>query len=219
MPQTVWTSADLLSRFNAMAGRPDADSITDATKYQVLSDAQETVLSRIAAICGKQQNAAPQAMTTSDGGYTWQFGTDAEGYALYPLGAKVYPFLTAVPDYPWTPGLDYLDEGTQIRMPNNLQWTGPLYWYGVVSGSPLSASMQPVLQPPSTRILIVIDAVRSFAEQYVRNPALIDQMEVKWAREWPVQMTSIRRHLRGNGTVSIFGWSMGIGRPGYYANG
>src|ERR1700730_6964824 len=197
-----------------MAGRPSADAITDTVKYGLLADAQDAVMSRIAAICGKQQNQAPTAMSTADGGYTWTFGTDGNGYALYPLGARVYPTLTSIPDYPWTPGLDYLDEGTTIRMPNNMAWTGSLYWYGIVGPQAISASVQPVIQPPPARILIVIDAVRSFAEQFVRNGALIDQMEAKWAREWPDQMTAIRKHLRGNGTISVFGWAMGLGRPG-----
>jgi len=171
---TGWQSTDLLSRFNAMAGRPSADAITDTVKYGLLADAQDAVMSRIAAICGKQQNQAPTAMSTADGGYTWTFGTDGNGYALYPLGARVYPTLTSIPDYPWTPGLDYLDEGTTIRMPNNMAWTGSLYWYGIVGPQAISASVQPVIQPPPARILIVIDAVRSFAEQFVRNGALMN---------------------------------------------
>ena len=216
MAGTGWQSSDLLTRFNQLSGRPVTDAITDATKYQRLADAQDSVITRIAAICGKQQMSAPTAMATADGGATWTFGTDGNGYALYPLGGKVFPSLASVPDYPWTPGLDYLDEGTQIRMPNGLKWTGPLYWYGVSGPQQISASVQPVLQPPPARILIVIDAVRTFAEEFTRNAGLADQMEAKWAREWPTQMTSIRRHLRGNGTVSLFGWGTGVGRSGLY---
>lgn len=219
MSGTGWQSSDLLTRFNALAGRPVADSITDAQKYQRLSDAQDAVITRIAAIYGKQQNAVPTAMTSTDGGFTWQFGVDGNGYPLYPLGAKIFPLLTAIPNYPWTPGIDYLDEGTQIRMPNALQWTGPLYWYGVAGPPAITATVQPVIVPPPARILIVIDAVRSFAEEYLRNAPLVDQMEIKWAREWPNQMTSIRRHLRGNGLTSLFGFSTGVGRAGLTIGG
>ena len=209
MAGTGWQSSDLLARFNALANRPAADAISDATKYQLLADSQDTVLSRIAAICGKGQNQAPTAMATADGGLTWTFGTDGNGYPLYPLGAKVYPTLSAVPDYPWSPGIDYLDEGTLIRMPNGISWAGPLYWYGVVGPQAISASVQPVIQPPPARILIVIDAVRTFSEQAVRNVQLVDQMDMKWEREWGTQMTSIRKHLRGNGTTRIIGWGIG----------
>jgi hypothetical protein len=214
MAGTGWQSADLLTRFNQVAGRPTTDAISDAAKYVRLSDAQESVLARIAAIAGSQQDQAPTAMTTADGGKTWTFGTDGNGYAVYPLGAKVFPTLTAIPDYPWTPGIDYLDEGTQIRMPNNLSWTGQLYWRGVVGPPAITASVQPVLQPPAARILVVLEAARSFAEEYVRNGPLADRMAARFEREFASQMTSIRRHLRGNGTVSLFGWSMGIGRSG-----
>lgn len=216
MAGTGWQSSDLLSRFNAMAGRPTGDAITDVQKYQGLADAQETLIARITSICGNQQVSAPTAMTTADGGATWTFGVDGNGYASYLMGARIYPTLSAVPDYPWQPGVDYLDEGVQIRMPNNLKWTGNLYFYGVVGPQALSATVQPVIQPPPMRILIVIEAVRSFSEQFVRNDELVTVMDRKWDREFANYMTMIRRHLRGNRNRSVFGWlaGVGIGRPG-----
>ena len=212
-------SADLLQRMNAYAGRPTADSISDAAKYQCLADGQNEVIMEIANVAQNSLVGAPVAMTTADGGYTWTFGTDGDGYALFPLGkAQIYPTLTAVPDYPWIPGIDYLDEGTQIRLPNNQQWPGPLYWRGMTSPPAISATNQPVIQPPLSRILIVIKGVRIFAEQFARNPVLAATMEARWQREWPKHATAIRRHFRGARTLGpltsaggAWGPSLGFG--------
>jgi hypothetical protein len=198
MAGTGWQSTDLLTRFNAFAGRPTTDAITDAQKYQRLADAQEAVITEIASVSPNQLYAAPTAMTTADGGYTFTFGTDGNGYALFPLGrTQIYPSLNAVPDYPWRPGVDYLDEGTTIRMPNNVAWTGTLYWRGITPPAAITASVQSVIQPPSARILVVIKAVESFAEEFLRNASLADQMRARWDREWPKNITMIRKHFSG----------------------
>lgn len=222
MPSTGWESTDLLTRFNAFAGRPTTDAITSAQKYQRLSDAQEAVITEISTVAPKPLYGAPALMTTADGGYTYTFGTDGQGYALFPLGkTRIYPSLNAVPDYAWRPGVDYLDEGVQIRMPNNVPFAGPLYWQGITPPAAITAVVQPVLQPPSSRILIVIKAVESFAEEFLRNAALADQMRARWDREWPKNCTMIRRHFSGarpsgsvTGSVGGYGGYGGVGFGG-----
>lgn len=215
MPGTGWQSADLLTRFNEYAGRPAADDITDITKYRVLADAQDEVVQRITGIVKTATSVtAPTLMTTADGGLTYTFGVDGNGYPLYPLNARIFPALSAVPDYPWTPGLDYLDEGTVVRMPNTTPWAGPLYWYGVTPPQEISASVQPILQPPPARILIVIQAVMTFSRQYVRNGALVDEMKDMWDEVYGAQMVTIRKHLRGNGSARRLGWPFGAGGLG-----
>ena len=198
MSGTGWNSADLLRRFNVLAGRPDADGMTPAKKFAYLADAQDSVLTKIASIVPNVLYGAPAALTSSDGGYTWTFGTDGDGYELFPIGkAHIYPDLQSIPTAPLRPGIDYLDEGTRIRMPNQVPWDGTLYWYGITPPGLLSATVAPVLQPPSARILIVIEAVMQFAESAGRDPNLADQMRVRWARDWGPSMTMIRTHLRG----------------------
>jgi len=212
MAGTGWQSSDLLTRFNAYAGRPTTDAITDPEKYQRLSDGQNAVLVEIANVVPRVLYGPPTAMTTADGGYTWTFGVDGNGYPLFPLGkASIYPNLDAVPDYPWQPGLDYLDEGTQIRIPNNIQWPGPLYWYGMTPPQAIAADVQPVIQPPPSRILIVIKGVQIFAEEYLRNAALTDQMQLRWDREWPKQAAMLRKHFRGSATLGPLTGAWGRG--------
>jgi hypothetical protein len=204
MAGTGWESSDLLARFNRMADRPapPADAYPDATKYQLLADAQDSVLNKIASVAPRVLYNPPTLMTTSDGGYTFQFGTDGNGYPLFPMGkTRIYQDLDSVPDYPWRPGLDYLDEGTQIRMPNNIQWSGTLYWYGITPPGELSATVAPVLQPPPARILIVIEAVSMFATDFARNGALAQMMEGRWQKEFGPWMTTLRRHFRGGGAM------------------
>lgn len=193
-----WTSASLLTRFNQWAARPTTDAITSAEKYQRLADAQDAVLTEIATVAAKVLYAAPFALTTSDGGYTFTFGSDGSSNANFMIGmTSIYPNLNAVPDYPWVPGVDYLDEGTRIRMPNNVPWSGSLYAYGLTMPAAISASQEPFIQPPQSRVLIVIRAVQSFAEEGNRNPALADRMAARWAREWPKNAVMIRKHFRG----------------------
>ncbi len=210
-----WTSADCLTRFNAWAGRPSSDAITAAEKYERIADGQEAVLIEVANVAKNSIIGAPTAMTSADGGYVWTFGTDGNGYANFPLGlASIYPNLDAIPDYPWQPGIDYLDEGTQIRIPNNIAWSGPLYWRGITAPQRISASVQPFIQPPQSRILIVIKAVQQFAEEYLRNAAIVDEMQMRWDREWPKHATMLRRHFRGGrqlGPLTGAGNSLGFG--------
>lgn len=194
-----------------MAGRPaTSDAIGDPVKYGFLADGQDSVLTEIAGIVGKVLYGAPIAMTTADSGLTWTFGTDGNGYPLVPLSAHVYPSLNAIPDYPWNPGQDYLDEGSTIRMMNNIPYSGTLYWQGVTPPQQISATVQPILNPPAARILIVIRAVQQYADEAARNPDLSGQMEVRWMKEFPKQMTLIRKHFRGRHYSGISGRSWGF---------
>lgn len=193
-----WSSSDLLIRFNRLAGRPPADAITDTLKYLNLSDAQDQVVTEIASLAPKALFNAPTQMATADGGLTFTFGTDGNSYPIVPIAARIYPNLLAVPSYPWNPGADYLDEGATIRMPNNNPYTGAVpYWQGIVPPTQISATVQPVLQPPAARILICIRAVQFFAEEAIKNGALADQMQIRWDREFPKQMTVLRKHFCG----------------------
>lgn len=185
-----------------MAGRPSADSMADTDKYARLADSQVSVINQIATIAPLVLPHVVTQMTTADSGATFQYGTDGNGYPIFPVGnASIYPSLQAIPDYPWIPNVEYLDEGTQIRMPNGRLWSGTLYWYGispVVSQPlPISATNAPVLQPVGARILIVIDAVKKYAEEFNRNPALAATMQAQWTQEFGQWLTQMRRHIRG----------------------
>lgn len=207
MAVEAYTSADLLNLFNRDAGRPEGDGIPPADKYDRLSKAQDYVYMQIMNTCPRVLYGPPTAMVTSDGGYTFTFGTDNNGYALFPLGkAQIYPSLNAVPNYPWVPGVDYLDEGTQIRMPNGIAYSGTVYWYGAQAPPPINESLQPSLQPPQSRTLIVTKAVKSFAQEFLRSGALADEMTARWNEEWPVYITMMRKHFQGLQSLGPLSW-------------
>ena len=216
MAGTGWDSSDLLTRFNDYAQRPDTnDPLTDAQKYRRLADGQNQVIMECALLMGRVLYATPAQMTTTDGGYTYTYAVDGSGYAGFPLAGSIYPTRNAIPGYPWVPQRDYLDEGTQIR---GLYYTvipvAP-WFYGILSPAPISASVQPVLQPPMARVLIVIQAVKGFAEEGNRDVQLAATMAARWDEQWKRWATSLRKHLRGPrslGPVTTGGgaWNVGI---------
>src|SRR4051812_15273317 len=114
----TWDSAYLLAYFNRLIGRTGTDSISDATKYQMLSEAQNEVVADIAAICPHVlyptvASASLPTLTISAAGDIGTFGTDANSYAKFPMGhGNIFQSLT---DIPTSPFLDYMNEGTQIR--------------------------------------------------------------------------------------------------------
>ena len=179
----TWASSVLLSRFNDLSGRPaSGDSITDANKYVRLTDAQNAVLADAAsrvpkAFYSKAAYGSMPTMTTSDN-QVFTFGTDLNSDPLFPIGkVRIFPSLAAVPDSPWIEGVDYLNEGTQIRIPNNGTYGGTLYWRGIAPVIDISASNQPSLIPPPFRILIVYEAVRRYALEGNRDAKLAEAMQ------------------------------------------
>ncbi|MFA6167805.1 MAG: hypothetical protein WC700_14385 [Gemmatimonadaceae bacterium] len=193
MPAT-FASADLLSRFNTYAGRPaSGDALTDATKYQYLADAQNEVIADIASrapwtLYSKAAAASTPTCSTSDN-KIFTFGNDVNGNPLFPMGkTMIYPSLDAIPDSPWREGWDYLNEGTQIRIPNNGTYAGTLYWRGIAPVLDISSTNQPALLPVNARLLIVYKAVWDYAESGMRNQPLADRYAAKYNARFPEWM-------------------------------
>lgn len=197
MAGSGYQSADLLNLFNQMTGRPSGDVIADSVKYQYLADAQQQLANDLMVVAPQAFPNAITTMSTADGGYTFTFGTDNDGYPLFPLAAAIYQDLSSIPSSPWIPGIDYLDEGTTIRMPNNTPWTGDLYCYGVTMPQRMSASVQPALQHPQARYCIPLLAGSRFAEDGLVNGALSDRLFGRYQERYGHLCTTIRKHLRG----------------------
>lgn len=191
---------------NAYSGRPSTDAITDVEKYARLAKAQNRVLLEIAAVAPralypKVASGSMPTLTTTDA-QVFTFGTDASGYAVFPMGhTGIYDNLDNIPDWPWIEGRDFINEGTQIRIPNNGTFTGTLYWYGIGQPADITAVVQPALLPEASRELIVIEAVRRFAQEYLRNAALVDEMAAEWDRAWPRWALTYRTQFRSGGAL------------------
>lgn len=192
-------AAALLQLFNEKAGRASSDQVDAATKYRKLSQGQQRVVGEIAAIYPQALYAAPAAMTTTDR-KVYTFGTSG-GEPIVPDGVKVYHSLNDVPDDPYAPGVDYLDEGTQIRWPNNRTGPATLYYQGIPPLADIAADSAPSLQPKEARELIVIRAVELWAAENNRRPDLVDAMRAEWASLFPVWMLRFRKRFRHGGAL------------------
>lgn len=207
-----------LSIFNRLAGRPTSgDEISDASKYLRLTEAQLEVYHAIAAIYPYclYRSAGPTTLTTSDSKvYTFGNGGSGEN-AESPLGyVKIFRNLSDYPDSALVEGVDYLNEGTQIRIPNNRTDAATLYWMGVPTPDDIDASTAPALRPAPARILIVIRAVENFAREGSRNPQLADEMERKWAREFPTHLLAWKTQFSQGGALALDGIDRAILRGG-----
>lgn len=167
---TLWASADLLTAFRDQFKRPTTDSgWEDAVVYRLLSRAQQQVMSEVTALFPRLLMGAPHAMETTDGGLTYHSTVDdSAGNPIYPFGhAEVYAesggFLTRElygSTYGGYNG-DVVFEGNKVRIPQKKTETfsGTLYLRCVQMPETISASSEPILQPPFLRELIVYRAL------------------------------------------------------------
>ena len=204
-----YSAAYLLDMFNRLAGRPTTDKIDNPQKYTWLSEAQNEVVSEIATIAPwvlYQKGAIPTLSTTDHNIFT--FGDDADGNPITPFGAaQIYRALSDIPDLPWVPDWDYLDEGTQIRLPRGRTYSGTLYWRGVVLPAPIdgesSPTVEPAFNPRPMNELTAIRAVKNFAESGgLRNPVLADRMRLRWKERFPYWMLVLRKQFTAGGALT-----------------
>lgn len=167
---TLWTSAYLLAQLKQHAKLPTATEWTDAILYNYLQEAQELVYEEIAAHVPEAIMTGPTLLTTADGGYSYTFGTDADGDNIAPLGqveireSKAGAVLIPAADFDQAG--DFVMYGDRIRFPGQVSRTfsdGP-YARFVSPPGLLDASTQPTLKPKRARKLIVYRALVLFAE-------------------------------------------------------
>lgn len=208
-----YDSADLLLQFDDLAGRPDADEILDVRKYSRLARAQQDVLIDASPIVPTAfyRTGGPTATTTS-GGIVHTFGTDGQGHAVAPLGhVWIGRSAARYPDVDLVEGVDFINEGTQIRMVNE-RVESTLYWNGIPTPTDISASQEPALRPAPARRLIVIKAVLTFSREGNQTPMTTQEMEgyyntefSKWCLQWKTQ-------FRQGGAVAISSLERAIAR-------
>lgn len=189
----TYDSAYLLGLFNRLTGRPTTDVITDASKYQRLTEAQSEIVKDIAGICPyvlypTVGYGSIPTLSTSDN-QTFTFGTDSNGYAIAPMGkAAIYQSLNDIPTNPWRLGVDYIALGaTAIQIPNNNTYAGTLYWRGITPPGDIDASHQPALFPEGARLLIPYRAAITFCLEGNRNPDLGLQLQALYGRPFGTQ--------------------------------
>lgn len=177
-------SADLLSRFRGLIriGTNTADS-SDAELYGLLSNAQHRLIQILAAHCPWTQVTAPTALTSTDSGVTYTFGS-----GVYPLGhLELYNGVDGPRLLPLGYGDNlwdgYVLEGATIRFPGNRARTfaNGLYARYIAVPSAISASVEPTLKPSYARQGIVYDAASEWSHQGgAVDPAPYDAMLQKF---------------------------------------
>jgi len=168
----TWDSVDILARCLREAKRPAIDASTsDAEWYQRLSEAQDTWLAIFATHCPHVLVSAPELVTSSDGGLTYNL-------AYFPLGGvelrhgRGGPLLVPGPEF--SADADIVVEGQRLRIPSGQTRTfaNGLYARYVRTGATtIDAATDPVLSPAYARILLVHQAVANWAsEGGLRDP-------------------------------------------------
>lgn len=217
---STWDSADLLARFKRYANRPTNDELlTDALAYALLTEAQTEELADLAALAPASQMGAPVLLTSSDGGVTYTFSTDAQGNSIFPLACEVYAEVNGreLRACSWNNWGDFVIEGDRIRMPGNVAQTftaGP-YARFVRADAEIDANTEPVLKPAPARIILVWKALIKFAAiGGLRDPAPFEENYAASKRQW---VTAIRTQFADSTGVAMEGltfpnWWVSYGR-------
>ena len=187
----IWDSSNLRRKLLNKIRRPatdeellEPDGTTDAI-WDLLSEAQDHWMRVLASTFPDSQYGAPVQLTSADSGYTYTFGTDGNGLPIFPLGhveiRESRSGRLLIPSADFGNG-DFVMEGDRIRIPGGRTKTfssGPWARF-VTPPASISASVQPVLKPPSARALIVLRAAVIWAQQGgLRDPAPWEQQEAE----------------------------------------
>lgn len=213
----AWDADDCVAVFRNEAGIPDTGAeFTAANICDRLARAQEKVLAALASRYANAFYQAPTALTTADGGKTFTFGTDAQGQPIVPMGwVQIAPNLSAFTDNlyftGWVQGRDYLDEGKLIRIPSNRAYGGTLYArfvpYPPDINNASTPKVDPILNPPHARNLIVLRAVSEWAAEGGQKPTLAATAWGKYKNEFVEAMTMYKtRYQTGGGLLDPARW-------------
>lgn len=190
-------SSDCATRVISRLNRPSSDqaltrSSTNDVLYEMMSEANDHIIKLIATYIPDAMVSAPTELVSSDSGKTYEFPDDADANAVFALGHfKLYENRESIPDYPLTPGVDYVIEGTKIRIPYNDTRTftdGGPWLQSVAPGNVVNASTQPTC-PVITRLAMIEDTCRRLAPRVGRDP---QEFADNFDREWGVVLAAVR---------------------------
>lgn len=201
---SLWDSADLVRRAKVRCSRPASDSAftvtsTDDVWYDFATEAQDRVNRNLAIFVPDALWTVPTELSSSDGGYTYTFGSDVDSEAIFAFGHfKLYENLESIPDYPLVPGVDFTVEGTSgadlgtvIRIPANITRTftdgGPYAQY-VAPANVVTSTTQPTI-PKFARKPMVSDMCRLARERLGLDGSADD---ARFESEWADVLTAIR---------------------------
>lgn len=166
----MWDSAYLLQECKDGARRPGVDqAMPDAKWFRFLTAAQVEAYTDLFTSFPDFGYSAPVQLVTLDGGLTYVWPVDADGDRRQPSGhTEVYPTLSAIPDSPLTPGVDFIFERGLIRFPGGRTRNfpnGPWSRFVADPDAAITASANPQLQPKVARLLLVYKALEKAARR------------------------------------------------------
>lgn len=177
---TLWSSPDILARAKRLLNRPSTDeALTDEDWYEFATEANAHWMEQFTLHAPERllQDYPPVVLTSSDGGYTYQFASE-------PLYAEVRASPSGrvlIPGPEWDPGADYAIEGQTMRIPNGKTRSftnGPWARYVPVPGR-VDADNDPTLRPKQARRLIVYRMCVLAAIRLRQDPSTYETEEQK----------------------------------------
>lgn len=206
-----WDSADCLKRLKDAVGLEDASEFDDvADLYPLLADGQEEVVREVAARYPDAFYQAPTLMTASGDRKTFSYG-QVNGQDVMPMGwVQIAPRLSAFTGMfftGWVNGVEFLDEGTKIRIPSDRTYSGNLYFRGVMRPARITAAVGPSLLPLEIGVpLLVNRAMRKFGLLGNQRPDLVKVADEEWGYPktqtpglFATAMLTYKRRFRGGG--------------------
>lgn len=190
-------AADCAVRVKNRLNRPTSEqaytrSTTDDVLYEMMTEANDHIVKRIATFIPDAMISAPVELVSTDSGKTYDFPDDADSNPAFLLGHfKLYENRESIPDYPLVEGVDYVIEGTKIRLPYNDTRTftdGGPWVQSVAPGGVVNASTQPTC-PVIARLAMIEETCARLAPRVGRDPQeFADAME----REWSTVLAAVR---------------------------
>jgi hypothetical protein len=207
-----WDSADCLRRFKDKAGLEDATELDDNIDiYPLIADGQEEAIREVAARYPFALYSAPQLMVPSGDRKTFKY-PQVNGQDSMPMGwVQIAPRLTAFSGdllfTGWVNGVEFMDEGVQIRIPGDRSYSGDLYFRGVMRPARVTAAVGISLLPLEIGVDLSINrAVRKWAMHGNQAPQLRQLMDEEWgmpkapgAGIFATAMLTYKRRFRGGG--------------------
>lgn len=198
--------ADCLARVQLRLKRPASDELFDAagvTIYSFMTDAQDEIAKKIATFFPDAMLTAPTALVTSDGGFTWTFGTDVDGASIFALGLfHVYSELAAIPDWPLVAGVDYTIEGNLIRIPHNEAKSGNLYAQWTTPTNIIDGSSHHIAIPQLFRqALVSLTLAKCFG--HAEDPQNEAKWQAKYEADWNTVLLAVRQQGYGKGGKTL----------------
>ena len=173
----------------------------------------------LATYCPNALISVPTQMVTADLGYTYTFGTDADGNNLYPVGSvSIFRSLGDIPSWAMVEGVEFEMEGNLIRFPDNRPFSGPApYFHGTLLPLTLTAATAPTLKPIQARSMIISCGAIRYAED-LGNAKQLANFQTRFQSEWTRWIAVLQTQYARIGAIAATNPNAAPGRSKWYGS-